>query len=212
MGFLGIHRQLSATLQLECSALGLQSGVETRLYNKRTATDDSATRHTMNYSPLSPTGYSSITETPRMSTPSTPSESRYEINNEADALSPDNAQTIENLLQALNNLSADNYVQRHQQNLDCVGSIHAIAGCQDQLQPGPDGRLHWERHYYCRGSNGAGYIYCKELTLDTIRLCENQTERLPTAIRLYQTAAEKYHDPIVWVDTFHITAQDGSDS
>ena len=142
-----------------------------------------------------------------MSIPSTPSEFRFEINN--DGLAPDNAQTIENLLEALNKLSTDQYIQRHQQNLDRVGSIHAIAGCQDQLQPGSDGHLHWERHYYCRGSKGAGYVYCKELIAS--RLQDADTERLPPAIHLYQAAAEKYHDPVVWVDTFAITAQDGSE-
>ena len=145
-----------------------------------------------------------------MSTPSTPPECDYGINNDEPA--SDNAQTIENLLQALNELSADHYIQRHQQNLEHVGSIYAIAGCQDQLQPGPDGRLHWERHYYCRGNKGVGYVYYKELTHNTIRSRNNdQTECLPTAVSLYRTAAEKYHDPVVWVDTFHITAQDGSE-
>lgn len=165
----------------------------------------------MSYLPLSPTGYSSITETPRMSTPSTSAKSHYEINDGGDEAFTENGQTIENLLQALYELSSDQYVQRHQENLDRVGSVYAIAGCQDQLQPGPDGQLHWERHYYCRGNKGTGYIYCKELTLDMIRLREDQTERLPTAITLYQAAAEKYHDPVVWVDTFTVTAQDGSE-
>lgn len=50
-----------------------------------------------------------------------------------DELSLNNADIIENLLVTLNEISMNHYIHRHQQNLERVGSIYSIAGCQDQL-------------------------------------------------------------------------------